>query len=302
MAGQIDLQDIHDSLIELAKESGAMITKPRPKDNTVSFKKNSVDLVTETDKAVEEKVSSVLRKRYPTFQFMGEETFSPGTKLTDKPTFICDPIDGTTNYVHQYPYVSISLGFARNREPQVGIVYNPFTRQLYSAIKGQGSFRRNLLAGADSAPQRLPLTNPFEPLSDLSTCQIAIEWGSDREGPNYDTKVATFNNLAKSKARGGAMCHSFRSFGSAALNLCGLAEGGLDLYWEGGPWAWDVCAGWLILREAGGLVVDGNPGKWEVELDHRMFLAIRPAPGQEGQKEVVEEFWRHIEGRMEYEH
>ena len=95
------------------------------------------------------------------------------------------------------------------------------------------------------------------------------------------------------------MYTSLRSLGSAALNLCAVAAGQLDVYWEGGCWAWDVCAGWCILAEAGGLVAGGNPGTWHPELDSRKYLAVRGAPA--GQKELVEEFWGVVgEGRMEY--
>lgn len=96
------------------------------------------------------------------------------------------------------------------------------------------------------------------------------------------------------------MVHSARALGSAALNLCGVASGELDLYWEGGCWAWDVCAGWVILGEAGGMVVDGNSGVWEqrgVSVDHRRYLAVR---GGEGQRGVVEEFWGMVVGEMDY--
>lgn len=96
------------------------------------------------------------------------------------------------------------------------------------------------------------------------------------------------------------MIHSARALGSAALNLCAVAEGTLDAYWEGGCWAWDVCAGWVILTEAGGVIVDGNPGKWQIPVDHRKYLAVKGAT--EGQKELVEEFWSHVQGVMEYEH
>jgi myo-inositol-1(or 4)-monophosphatase len=259
----------------------------------------AVDLVTETDKAVETMVSHTLCAKYPTFKFLGEETYQPGTHLTDQPTFVCDPIDGTTNFVHQYPYVSISLGFACNKEPLVGVVFNPFTGQLYTGLKGEGSYLTDLKSGEK---QRLPLKQPLEPLKQLSDTLVAIEWGSDREGPNYENKVKTFGNLGRSKEQGGAMIHSFRSFGSAALNLCGVASGSLDLYWEGGPWAWDFCAGWVILKEAGGMIVDANPGRWEIPVDHRMLLAVRPSPDGQGQKEVVEEFWRFVAGKLEYVH
>ena len=84
--------------------------------------------------------------------------------------------------------------------------------------------------------------------------------------------------------------------GSAALNLCEVAKGGVDVYWEAGCWAWDVCAGWVILKEAGGIIVDGNPNNWEPAVEERRYLAVR---GGEGQKEVVEELWGLMEGRYE---
>lgn len=95
------------------------------------------------------------------------------------------------------------------------------------------------------------------------------------------------------------MVHSIRSLGSAALNLCAVAAGFQDLYWEGGCWAWDVCAGWVILTEAGGMMVDGNPGNWEPEVEGRTYLAVRKG---EGQKKIVEEFWSVIgDEKMIYE-
>lgn len=225
-------------------------------------------------------------------RFHGEETYDPAQPLTDAPTFIVDPIDGTVNFVHGFPCACVSLGFAVGRVPTVGVVYNPVTKNLYSAIRGQGAFLNR--------EQRLPLKGEnVEPLSGLSNALISIEWGSDRSGANWETKVRTFEKLGQSKENGGAMVRSMRSLGSAALNLCSVAEGTLDLYWEGGCWEWDVCAGWVILAEAGGIMVDGNPGNWETRLDGRKYLAVRGAP-EAGQKEIVEEFWSYIQGKLEY--
>jgi myo-inositol-1(or 4)-monophosphatase len=218
---------------------------------------------------------------------MGEETYKPGDTLTDAPTFVCDPIDGTTNFVHRYPYVSISMGLAVGRKPTVGVVYNPFTQTLYSAIKGHGAFLNETT--------RLPLSEPT-PLETLNTCLVAVEWGSDRSGNDFVVKSETFKKLAATKEEGGAMVHGLRSFGSAALNLCGVASGGLDVYWEAGCWAWDVCAGWVILEEAGGIMVDANPGNWEPRVDERRYMAVR---GGEGQKAIVEEFWGQVHGKCE---
>lgn len=259
-------------------------------------------------------ISKTLFAKFPTFKFLGEETYKPGMKLTDAPTFVVDPIDGTTNFVHRYPYVSISMGFAVNREPLVGVVYNPFTAQMYTGIKGEGSYLidyKGWAEGGDHEPrrQRLPLRQPPEALKELSEALIAVEWGNDRSGSNWEAKIKTWDNLGRAKEDGGAMIHSARSFGSAALNLCAVASGSIDLYWEGGCWAWDVCAGWVILKEAGGVIVDANPGDWEVSIpvDHRKYLALRAVAGDEmendnGQRKIVEEFWSFVVGKMEYEH
>lgn len=216
--------------------------------------------------------------------------------MTDEPTFICDPIDGTTNFVHGYPGYCISLGFAVGKKPMVGVIYNAFTGELYTGVKGQGSF----LTRHGGEKQKLPLRNPPEALKALDTCLVGIEWGSERSGANYDLKCAVFKKLGASKEGGGAMVHSMRSLGSAALNIAFVAAGVQDLYWEGGPWAWDVCAGWCILEEAGGLMVGGNPGEWEVGVEDRSFLVVRGAPG--GQKGIVEEVWGCIgDGKLVYE-
>jgi myo-inositol-1(or 4)-monophosphatase len=138
-------------------------------------------------------------------------------------------------------------------------------------------------------PRRLPLAKTPRPLNDLGSALVAVEWGSARDGPNFDRKVETFRKLSASKDTGGAMVQSLRSMGSAALNLASVAAGEMDMYWEGGCWAWDVCAGWCVLEEAGGMMVSGNPGNWEPEVDGRVYLAVRGASS--GQKEIVEEFW-----------
>lgn len=280
------LREIHDFLISIAKKAGEMITSAKPSTGGAGTKKNSVDLVTETDQAVEKMISTTLQEKYPSFEFVGEETYKPGTRLTPAPTFIVDPIDGTTNFVHGYPYVSISLGLAVNLKPVVGVVYNPFTTQLFTAIEDQGSY----LQIGQGPKQKLPLREP-QAMESLGDLQICVEWGSDRSGNDFKVKSEVFKKLAGSKEEGGAMVHSLRSFGSAALNLSGVAAGYLDMYWEGGCWAWDVCAGWAILSEAGGRVVDGNPGNWTPILEERRYLAVRAGDGQD---QMIDQFWKVV--------
>ena len=196
--------------------------------------------------------------------------------------------------MHAHPYVCVSLGLAVRRRPVVGIVYNPFTDHLYTAITGRGAH----LTSPTHDRARLPLRSPPPPLQDLSHCLVAVEWGSDRAGPDYEVKVATFRALCAARGAdgGGAMVHGIRSLGSAELNLCAVAAGHLDAYWEAGCWAWDVCAGWVVLEESGGLMVGAHPGDWEPAVDQRRYLAVR---GGEGQRAIVEEFWSCVQGRLE---
>lgn len=302
----LNLQEIHDQLVSVAYEAGRMILAANPSDISTDTKLNSADIVTETDQAVERMVTQKLQSAYPSFQFVGEETYKPGeTKVSNEPTFIVDPIDGTTNFVHGFPGYCISLGLAVGRKPAVGVIYNPLTDTLFTGIKGQGSFvRYNASKGGEKL--KLPLAGKGDasrapPLKGLQNALLAVEWGSVRDGVNFEVKANTFKKLAASKESGGAMVHSLRNVGSAALNLCHVAAGQVDMYWEGGCYAWDVCAGWCILNEAGGVMVSANPGEWETELDSRLYLAVRGAPS--GQKEIVQELWDVIgDGRMDYKH
>ena len=139
---------------------------------------------------------------------------------------------------------------------------------------------------------------------------MAVEWGNEREGNNWDVKTSTFSNLAREKegtgkaegkAEGnGKMVHSLRSLGSAALNCCAVAKGDIDVYWEGGCWAWDIAAGWVVVEEAGGRVLGGNEGEWKAEVDGRRFLVVRGAEGKGQQEDLVREFWGAVGGRLEY--
>ncbi|KAK8929846.1 hypothetical protein H634G_01568 [Metarhizium anisopliae BRIP 53293] len=292
----LDLQAVHDEMVAIAYEAGRMILSANPADLDTGTKLNSVDIVTEADQAVEKMVSSRLAASFPSVSFMGEETYKPGMRLGPEPTFVVDPIDGTTNFVHSFPNACISLGLAVQRSPAVGVIYNPWQDLLFTAIKGKGAY---MTRNKGTTPQKLPLAKSPRPLQGLGTCLIAVEWGSDREGSNFELKTDVFKKLAASRESDGSMVHSLRSLGSAALNIAAVAAGQMDAYWEGGCWAWDVCAGWCLLAEAGGRMVSGNPGNWDPELESRVYLAVRGAPT--GQKELVEEFWKVIGDRkMEY--
>lgn len=156
--------------------------------------------------------------------------------------------------------------------------------------------------------QRLPSgprtrLSPGRPLTGLRDALVAVEWGSQRSGENFEIRARVFRDLAR-EGEGGGMVQGMRSLGSAAMNVCAVAAGQVDLYWEGGCWAWDVAAGWCVLEEAGGRMVGGNPGGWGAEVDGRVYLAVRGSEGGEGQEGIVREFWGVVgeETRMVYEH
>ncbi|OCK83005.1 myo-inositol-1-monophosphatase [Lepidopterella palustris CBS 459.81] len=291
LIGELNLNEIRDTLVHVANAAGEMMLSADPSVDTSESKKNSSDRVTATDKAVEAMVKACLTTAYPDFEFLGEESFKVGQKLSDSPTFVCDPIDGTLNFIHGFPNTAISLALTVAKKPVVGVVLNPFRQELYTAIKGQGAFLRK----PNGSVHRLPTRQHPDPLTGLNGCLVAVEWGSERSGPNWDLRTDMTRKLMSAKSVGGAMCHSIRSSGSAALDFCYVAAGQMDLFWEGGCWIWDICAGWIILEEAGGLVASANPGDWEPSLEGRLYLAIRGAPS--GQKQVVEELWQCMEGQ-----
>ncbi|KAG6333144.1 hypothetical protein ID866_5940 [Astraeus odoratus] len=334
--GPTELRSILTFSINLARAAGTLMLEGSQAIQSapdVSSKKNSVDLVTEYDVAVENLVRSEIKKAYPNFKFIGEESYSSDTELTIEPTFCVDPIDGTTNFVHGFPYACISIGLIYQKRPVLGVIYNPFLDHLYTGIEGQGSY----LTRNSKQPMKLPLASP-KPLPSLSKALmgnilhlvdelplilindvliLAVEWGSDRGVPAILEKSQSFLRLAGDPAdgiEGGRMGHSLRSLGSAALNFSMVAQGGLDLYWEIGCWPWDVCAGIVIAQEAGCVVTgshavltaaaDSSRDPFKVTSDvltGRKYLVIRKLPdtpqetGREAQLRIAREFYQTVE-------
>lgn len=161
-------------------------------------------------------IFSAIQKRYPDHETVGEESFAASGKsvveMTDAPTWIVDPIDGTTSFVHGYPFFCCSIGFAINRIPVVGVIYNPTLDQLYTARSGNGAFMNG---------RRLPFSHPDPlPLDDLGQALIIVEGGSLRGKEVMDRRVDSFKRILADgrEMEGGLMAHGIRSAGSAALN------------------------------------------------------------------------------------
>ncbi|KAK0522777.1 hypothetical protein OC834_001165 [Tilletia horrida] len=286
-----NLQELLDFSIALARKAGAMInagSEKRLREQTrIDTKLNTADLVTETDQAVERLIMEAIQAKYPTHKFIGEETYSAGQKdeLTDEPTWVLDPIDGTVNFTRAlFPFTCVSIGFVSKKQPVLGVIYGPRLDQLFYGVAGQGSY---LQSPQFDQPQRLPLTAPL-PLPSLRQAILALEWGSLRDRETMTKKLTFFERLAGDGEGGvetGQMVQAIRSNGSAALNFCLVAAGTLDAYHEIGTWAWDVCAGIVIAREAGAVVIGAKSELSDIDRPD-FFDTLRPGV-LEGRKYLV---------------
>ncbi|KAK9842701.1 hypothetical protein WJX74_000846 [Apatococcus lobatus] len=240
-----------------ALQAGEVITAAFSEQKAVEFK-GKVDLVTETDKQCEKLILTALRQAFPSHHFIGEEgSAAQGftAELTDEPTWLVDPVDGTTNFVHRWPFVCVSIGLAIKKELTVGVVYNPVMNEMYTAVRGTGAF-------LNSKPISVSQT------AQLGASLVATEIGTTRDS---ETVAAIFDRISAVTAQ----VRSIRCNGSCALNLCSVASGRLDGFYEigfGGPW--DVAAAALIVQEAGGHILDPNGSPFHVMA--RRVLAANP--------------------------
>ena len=293
-----DLTDIRDLLIAVAKKAEPMMMNAEA-DVLIKAqtKNNTSDLVTEYDEEIEHMVRKEVLAKFPDFKFWGEETHKLHKEImTDAPTFVVDPIDGTINFTHGNPNFCISLALVLDKIPVVGVVYNPARGDLYFGMAGQGSYytKHFDLPQQFHKTQQLPMRRA--PMPEMSNCLLVIEWGNERKGSNWACRTSTHNKLLTDASEGGAMCKTIRSNGSAALNFCYVAQGIMDAFWEGGVNSWDVAAGWCILKEADGIVASCNPDDWEPKLQGHCYLAVRSAKEEE-QKKVVETIWENMQGQ-----
>ncbi|KOC67440.1 Inositol monophosphatase 1 [Habropoda laboriosa] len=221
-----------------------------------------VDLVTEWDQKVEKLLIDGISSKFPDHKFIGEEGSSLGNKveLTDAPTWIIDPIDGTMNFVHTLPHTCISIALVINKVTEIGVVYNPILEQLFSARRGQGAF----LNGA-------PISVSGE--KELRKALVMMEMGTSRDPEKMKVVLENANNLI-------SQVHGIRSLGSAALNMCMVALGGADVSFEFGIHAWDVAAGDIIVREAGGVCIDPAGGSFDL-MSRRALCASTSELAQE---------------------
>lgn len=239
----IDVSKCYESVLPLVKKAGEIVLEGFDAVKNIQTKATSWDLVTEYDKKVETVLISQIQDLFPDHKFIGEET-SNANLLTNDPTWIIDPIDGTLNFVHRFPHSCISVAFAVEKELVIGIVYNPMLNQLFTAQKGKGAF-------LNGKPIHTSKTK------ELSQSLVALEI-SLAKGPEQDVELFKRTEACIKMARG------VRSLGSAELTLCYVAMGALDAYTVDNLYCWDVAAGVCIIREAGGVAYETSGGKFDV--------------------------------------
>jgi len=247
-----ELLKCEKTAISLAIQCGKMMSNSSGDNKDIKEKDSFADLVTETDKAVENFLFTEFKRHFPNHRFIGEETSSK-VGLTSDPTWIIDPIDGTMNFVHTFPFVCVSIGLAVNKIPVLGIVYSPFLNKLYTARKGFGAYCNG---------------KPIKARTNCNSLNDALLIGESGYHRDEEKRNAVYRNLEAV----GWLCHGIRCLGSAVLSLCSIAEGSSDGYWHFGLHVWDMAAAVVILSESGGTVIDTKGGPLDI-LSRRVIGA-----------------------------
>lgn len=219
--------------IGLAVEAATIISEASKLKKNVLTKENQADLVTETDKKVEAFLFKKLGQIYPDHVLIGEETQSAGDgrigELSDSPTWIIDPVDGTTNFVHSFPFYCISIGLAVDKKPAVGVVYNVQLGQLFYASSGNGAFIKEASLPSlmqSAVPTRLSCSTALP--KSLGESLILTEFGASKDQAILLAKLKAMERIMSLPVGG----RGIRSLGSAALNMCTIAQGYADVYYE----------------------------------------------------------------------
>jgi len=239
-----------DFAIRLSKKAGKIALKKYGKNINIGYKggaKNNI--VTEVDNEIEELIVKEIGKRFPDHCVLTEERGACG-KAGSTHRWVIDPIDGTTNYAHGYSFFAVSIGLEINGKMVVGAINAPYIKELFSASKGHGAFLNGKAIRVSKNP-------------DLETSLLATGFTYKNRGlnlPNFEYFLYNTQGI--------------RRCGAATLDLCHVAAGRLDGYWELGLRPWDIAAGSLIVQEAGGLVtaLDGSP----LKLDGKSLLTANP--------------------------
>lgn len=227
-----------DVAMAAAREAGEVIVAAMDRPKNISYK-GEVDLVTETDRKSEAVILTRLRHEFPNHAIIAEEGGASGPSASSAYQWHVDPLDGTTNFAHGYPVFAVSLGLLEHGEPLLATIHNPITGDLFTAIRGYGAHRNGNAIHVSRVEK-------------LSHSLLATGFPSHKRVQNPNIRYYWEFTLRS---------HGVRRAGAAALDLCSVACGQFEGFWEFGLKSWDTAAGLLLVREAGGRVTDfaGEP-------------------------------------------
>lgn len=224
--------------IMAARNGGNSLIRYLPKlDKLKIEQKGRNDFVSEADLAAESAVIETILKHYPDHAILAEES---GVQGSSDYVWVIDPLDGTTNYLHRFPVFCVSVGLLHNGRLEHGVVYDPMRQELFTASRG---------VGAQLDGRRIRVSNQSRLERSLLGTGFPYRQSNEAMGPYLNMLRKAIENSS-----------GIRRCGAAALDLCYVAAGRLDAFWETGLAKWDLAAGALIIREAGGIVsgLDGS--------------------------------------------
>jgi myo-inositol-1(or 4)-monophosphatase len=255
--------ELKDACVEAVRRGGGILAERFGQPRTIE-RKGSIDLVTDADRASEAAVVGFLRERFPAAAIVAEESGEHAGAAGSELRFYVDPLDGTTNYAHGIPHFSVTVAVADASGLAAGAILDPLRGELYTAIRGAGAF----LAG-----ERLRAS----PCASLRDALLVTGFAYDSH-VNAQFALRAFGAFT-------AKAQSIRRLGSAALDLAYVAAGRFDGFWEERLHSWDVAAGTLLVREAGGRVTDLHGGDRMLETGD---ILAAPAGVFQPMLEVIE--------------
>lgn len=237
-----------NNVIQIATEAAEIVRQGFGKNFSVEYKTNASNLVTEIDKKSEAAIIAYINKEFPAHAVLAEE--SGAHKTTSEYLWVVDPIDGTTNFAHGLPFFSVSIGVQKNNETICGVVYDVMNNSIYSCEKGGGAFR-------DGIKLQVSTNGDLE-----KSCLVTGFPYNIAENPDFS--IERFVAFLKTS-------RAVRRLGSASIDLCYVAAGIFDGFWEVELHPWDVCAAKLLIEEAGGIVTNFTGKK--IDIYSQQFLA-----------------------------
>ncbi|MCF6268877.1 MAG: inositol monophosphatase [Melioribacteraceae bacterium] len=235
-------------IINISKEAGEIIREGFGKKLTLEYKSNITDFVTNIDKEAENKIIEFIKKEYPSHNVLAEE--SGVDNRNSKYTWVIDPLDGTMNFAHGLPIFCVSIGVMKDSEIIAGVIYDVMNDAIFSAEKGSGAFQNS---------KKISVSEN----SDLEKSLLVTGFPYNiKENPDF--AMERFNKFLMNSS-------GVRRLGSAAIDMCYVANGVFDGFWEVNLQPWDICAGMLLIKEAGGKI--SNFSNEQIDVYSKQLLA-----------------------------